>query len=137
MLKGDRPVVLRARKLRKHMSLPEGLLWRELRKRPGGFKFRRQHPGGFYVLDFFCAEAKLCLEVDGEAHDRGDQPRFDAKRDAWLQMHGIETLRIPAANILNNLEGVIVHILEAARQRLPLRQPDGLPPPRTGEELNP
>jgi len=137
MLKGDRPVVLRARQLRKHMSLPEGLLWRELRKRPGGFKFRRQHPGGFYVLDFFCSEAKLGIEVDGEAHSVGDQPQFDEKRDAWLQLHGIETLRIPASEILKSLEGVIVHILEAARQRLPLRQPDGLPPPRTGEELNP
>ena len=127
MLKGDRPIVLRARRLRKDMSLPEGLLWRELRKRPGGF----------YVLDFFCAEAKLCIEVDGEAHSRGDQPQFDAKRDAWSQLHGLETLRIPAANILNNLDGVIVHIVETVGRRLPLRQPDGLPPPRTGEELNP
>jgi hypothetical protein len=47
------------------MSLPEGLLWRELRKRPSGLKFRRQHPAGIYVLDFYCAAARLAIEVDG------------------------------------------------------------------------
>jgi very-short-patch-repair endonuclease len=127
--------VHRARRLRKAMSLPEVLLWQQLKLRPGGFKFRKQHPAGFYVLDFFCAEAKLAIEVDGEAHSRGDQPAFDAGRDRQLMSHGIATLRIPAAEVLDNLEGVLVHILEAVRARLPLHHPsDGSPAP-LGEAL--
>ena len=116
------------------MSLPEVLLWRMLKTRPAGLKFRKQHPAGVYVLDFFCAEASLCIEVDGEAHDRGDQPAFDAGRGHWLTLHGIETLRIPATAILRDIESVVTHVVATARARLPLRQPDGLPPPRAREE---
>jgi very-short-patch-repair endonuclease len=115
--------VHRARRLRRAMSLPEVLLWQQLKLRPGGFKFRKQHPAGFYVLDFFCAEAKLAIEIDGEAHDRGDQPAFDAARDRQLLAHGIVTLRIPAHEVLNNLEGVLAVIFEAVRGRLPLPLP--------------
>ena len=59
MIAGPRDTVKRARKLRSEMSLPETILWRELRKRPGGHKFRRQHPAGKFVLDFYCAAARL------------------------------------------------------------------------------
>jgi hypothetical protein len=59
----------KARKLRKALSLPEGLLWRELRRKAGGVKFRNQHPVGPYVIDFYCAAAKLGFEIDGIAHD--------------------------------------------------------------------
>lgn len=113
--------VHRARRLRKEMSLPEVLLWQQLKLRPGGFKFRKQHPAGFYVLDFFCAEAKLAIEIDGEAHSRGDQPEFDDARDRQLRTHGIATLRVSAVDVLNELEAVVVHIVEAVRARLPLR----------------
>ena len=125
MLRGDRQLVERARKARREMPLPEGLLWRELRKRPDGVKFRKLHPGGFYVLDFFCSEAKLCVEVDGEAHNRGDQPEFDFKRSEWLRLHDIETLRMPAAEILRNLDGAVAHILETAKRRIPPRHGEG------------
>jgi very-short-patch-repair endonuclease len=113
--------VHRARRLRKTMSLPEVLLWKQLKLRPSGFKFRKQHPAGFYVLDFFCVEVKLAIEVDGEAHNRGDQPAFDEARDRQLHAHGIATLRVPAVEVLNNLEGVLVHLLEAVRNRIPPR----------------
>jgi very-short-patch-repair endonuclease len=121
VLKGDRQLVLRARKLRKEMSLPEGLLWRQLKLRPDGIKYRKQHPGGFYVLDFYCPDAQLCIEVDGEVHSMGDQPEFDVKRDAWLKRHGIMTLRIPAVDVLRNMEEVLIHIVETARSRIPPR----------------
>ena len=133
MLTAPAQTVHRARRLRKDMSLPEVLLWQQLKLRPGGFKFRRQHPAGFYVLDFFCAEAKLAIKIDGEAHSRGDQPEFDAARDRQLRTHAIATLRISAVDVLNELEAVVVYIVEAARVRLPLR-PCGAPP-RFGEEL--
>ena len=101
----------RAKGLRQSMSLPEVLLLRALRKRPAGMKFRRQHPFGRYVLDFYCDAAKLVLEIDGEAHDRGDQPRFDQQRDDWLRSQGLTVLRVPAKDVLANVEGVLHHIV--------------------------
>lgn len=92
--------VSRARKLRAAMSLPEVLLWRELR-RQSEVRFRRQHPIGHYVLDFYCACAKVCVEIDGIAHEMGDRPQRDAKRDEWLRDQGIEVLHIPAPDVLN------------------------------------
>ena len=73
--------IIKARELRRTMSLPEGLLWQELRKRPGGYKFRRQHPILDFIADFYCPTARLILEVDGAAHDMGDRPRRDVERD--------------------------------------------------------
>ena len=67
------------------MSPPEARLWMALRKRAGGgLRFRRQHPIGPYVLDFYCDSAKLAVEVDGFAHVTGDHPERDLRRDAWL-----------------------------------------------------
>lgn len=133
MLRATGPTVHRARKLRKDLSPAELRLWLALRDRPSDLKFRKQHPAGELSLDFYCAAAKLCVEVDGEAHNRGDQPEFDPKRDAWLRLHGVETLRVPAADVFRNLEGVVAYIVEVARLRLPLHRPAGGPPPPVGE----
>nr|WP_324255282.1 DUF559 domain-containing protein [Sphingomonas sp. PL-96] len=70
MLHGSEATQKLARKFRREMSLPEVLLWRELRARPAGLRFRRQHPAGPYVLDFFCSAQRLAVEVDGDAHGR-------------------------------------------------------------------
>ena len=121
MLTARGSTVHRARRLRQDMSLPEILLCQQLKLRTGGFKFRKQHPAGFYVLDFFCAEAKLAVEVDGEAHGRGDQPAFDAVRNRQLRTHEIATLRVPAVDVLNELEAVVVHVVETVRARLSLQ----------------
>jgi very-short-patch-repair endonuclease len=112
------------------MTLPEVVLWHWLRQRPEGLKFRRQHPTGPYVLDFFCSDARLAIEVDGEAHSRGDRPERDAVRDEWLRSAGIETLRIPAVELLNDADAVLRLVLVSARARLPLHHPAGGPPPR-------
>ena len=130
MLKKPAATVRRARRLRREMSLPEVLLWQQLRERPGGFKFRHQHPAGPFSLDFFCAWARLCVEVDDEAHDRGANPIFDEQRDTILASHGIVTMRILASEVLNNLQGVVQGIVETARQRPPLHRPSGGPPPQ-------
>ncbi len=106
-----------ARKLRKEMSLPEILLWQQLQQHPGDYRFRKQHPIGRYALDFACVRARLAIEVDGEAHERGDRPQRDEIRDAWLLKQGFATLRIPAVDVLKNMEGVIIAILEACRTR--------------------
>lgn len=99
------------------MSLPEVLLWQQLRARPAGAKFRRQHPIGTYVLDFYCHEIRLCIEVDGAAHDCGDQPAFDETRGQWLALHNIETLRISAKDVLGNMDGVMRLIADVIEQR--------------------
>ena len=120
MLQGTGDTLQRARKLRKEMSLPEVLLWRELRAGPDGFKFRKQHPSGPYVADFFCHRARLIVEVDGEAHNRGNRPERDAGRDAWFRTRGMDVMRIPARDVLRNLEGVVMAIVE--RAKLPLKE---------------
>src|SRR3954471_21978826 len=103
--------ITRARKLRREMSPPERILWQVLRTRPGGFKFRRQHPVGPYALDFYCAETAVAVEVDGVGHDMGDNPKRDAQRDQWVASQGIRTVRIPALDIFADLQAAVTRIL--------------------------
>ena len=124
--------VEKARKLRRKMTLPEVLLWRELRLRPCGLKFRREHGSGDYILDFYCSDARMAIEVDGISHDMGDRPERDDKRDAWFAGEGIATLRIPAPVVLRDLSLALETIVSAAQARLPLHHPaaPGGPPPQ-------
>ena len=124
-----------ARRERRTGNLPEVLVWRELRKRPGGLKFRRQHPLGEVVLDFACLERRAAIEIDGLAHDRGDRPLRDLNRDASLQSRGFAVLRIPAAFVLKDLSAAIDGIVAFCLKQPPLHhQPAaGGPPPRSGE----
>ena len=117
--------VERARELRRRMSPPEVALWQHLRTRPGGFKFRRQHRAPPYTLDFFCREAAVAVEVDGDAHDMGGNPARDERRDAWLAERGIVTLRFLAADVLRELEAVAAQIQEACASRAPPKRRDG------------
>ncbi len=110
--------VKRARQLRRTLSKPEAMLWSLLRTAPGGFKFRRQHPAGPYVLDFYCAKAALAIEIDGYAHDTGDRPEHDLRRDLWLREHRIETLRIPARAVLDDAVQVADGIMRLIAARL-------------------
>ena len=121
-----------AKRLRREMTLPEVLLWRALRERPYGLKFRRQHASGAYVLDFFCSDARLAIEIDGFAHDTGDRPARDEARDAWFERSGIATVRIPAADVLRDVVAALEVIIATTRSRLPLHHPaaPGGPPPR-------
>jgi very-short-patch-repair endonuclease len=105
-MSAPRPTVTNARRLRKEMSLPELMLWNAIRRgQLDGLKFRRQHPIGPYVLDFFCASARLAVEVDGQMHHTEDRPEKDAARDRWLARQGIMTLRIPASWVLGSVDG--------------------------------
>src|SRR6202040_3803920 len=81
----------RARALCRTMSLPEVVLWQALRgAQVGGLRFRRQHPVGPYILDFYCPSAHLAIEVDGSAHDTASQVQYDERREARLGKHGIK-----------------------------------------------
>jgi len=104
-------MVLRARALRREMTLPEGMLWQVLHHCPEGLKFRRQHPIGRCVVDFYCPARKLVIEVDGEAHNMGQRPETDARRDAWLQDRGRRILRFAAAEVIKDLNSVVTAII--------------------------
>ena len=120
MQRPDKPAatVRRANQLRRKMSLPEVLLWRELRGAAHGLHFRKQHPAGDYVLDFFCARANLAIEIDGIAHDMGERPQRDIARDAWLQEHRIDTLRWPASEVLRDPGAAAEAIIAVVKERL-------------------
>lgn len=119
----------RARSLRRALTLPEVVLWQALRgKGLSSLRFRRQHPIGPYILDFYCPAARLAIEEDGQGHDREAQVRHDQRREAWLADHNIAVLRFSAADILkdDHLEGVLRTIestaapsVAAARRCLP------------------
>lgn len=104
-----------ARAQRKAPSLPEGLLWRELRGRAGSVKFRRQHPVGRYVLDFYCAAAKCGFEIDGIAHDMGERAEHDAAHDTFAAGQGIRIVRIPASDVLANPANVADSMVRMCR----------------------
>ncbi len=106
------------------MTLPEIILWRHLKNRQlGGLRFHRQHPMLGYVLDFYCREHRLAVEVDGRVHDHPDQVAHDRRRDERLRSErDILTLRIPAVDILAGDEPLCVLelILLTAQTRPPL-----------------
>jgi very-short-patch-repair endonuclease len=114
MLQGTGDTLFNARLLRREMSPPEVRLWQALRTRPGSLKFRRQHPSGPYVADFYCHSARLIIEVDGEAHSRGDRPQRDAARDRWFQARRLRIMRIPAVEVLRDCDAVVRGILATA-----------------------
>ena len=110
--------VRRAKKLRRELTKPEVMLWQILRTSPSGHKFRKQHPAGPYDLDFFCARANLAIEVDGMSHDMGDRPERDVRRDEYLTRYRIDTLRIPARDVLADVVAVANMILLTVSDRM-------------------
>jgi len=101
----------RARELRKKMTGAEKLLWQELRnKKLKGFKFRRQHPISFYIVDFYCHELKLVIEVDGKYHDQEEQKIKDKERTTVIKRHGLHIIRFTNEEVFTNLKGVLEEI---------------------------
>jgi very-short-patch-repair endonuclease len=115
------------------MSLPEILLWQRLKGSPMGIRFRKQHPIDPYVVDFYAPAANLVIEIDGEAHDRGDRPARDERRDARRTAQGYRLIRIAARSVLANADEVAESILALATT--PLHHAPHGSPPRPGEEL--
>ena len=95
----------RAQNLRKNMTKEERKLWYEyLNKYP--YRFRRQVTCGNYILDFYCAAAKLAIELDGSQHYETDGQQYDQRRTAYLSSVGIRVLRFSNLDVLQNLNGV-------------------------------
>jgi len=129
-----------AKELRREMTPAEQLVWSLVRAdRLGGLRFRRQVPIGPFVADFYCHEAKLVLEVDGEVHDQ--RLDHDAERTKYLEAHGLRVFRISNEDVTTNLEGVGIAILRvsgvnpepwlnaAAKNRPPRRAKRSAPSP--------
>jgi very-short-patch-repair endonuclease len=110
----DPLTVALARSLRANGTAAERRLWSVLRGRAlGGFRFRRQHPFGPYIVDFFCCSARLAIEIDGSQHWRSPQMRIDTQRDEYLRERGVRVLRFSNSEVLSQTEGVVETILRA------------------------
>ena len=117
-----------ARSLRRNQTDAEKKLWYHLRdRRLDGWKFRRQHSVGPYVLDLYCADAKLVIEVDGGQHDYDEHRNHDEKRTAYLISQGLNVMRFWNNEVMENTVGV----LEAIREAL---GPSPQPSPRLRRE---
>lgn len=102
----------RARDLRRRQSPIEGIVWKRLRAhRCDGLKFRRQHPIGNYIVDFYHHETRTVIELDGESHV--DRFEHDLQRQTWLMTQGYRVLRFSNSDVIKNLDGVLTRILEA------------------------
>ena len=98
-------VIELAKDLRNNMTRSEETMWSVLKmKQIGGYKFRCQHPVYRYILDFYCHQKRLAIEIDGKIHD--SQQEYDRYRDEFLQSIEIRTLRIENKDVLNNIETV-------------------------------
>ncbi len=92
------------------------MLWERLRaRRFEGLKFRRQHPVGAYVIDFYCAELALGVEVDGGVHRTADARSYDTEREAVIAEAGVLLVRVAAEAVEKNVEQVLGELLEAVR----------------------
>jgi very-short-patch-repair endonuclease len=100
--------------MRRAMTPAEMRLWLRLRNRQlGGARFRRQAPIGPYIVDFFCPEKRLIVEVDGEQHGFDANMLRDAERTRWLEARGHRVLRFANSDVANDLDAVYAVILSA------------------------
>ena len=105
MWKGAHPDVFsKARELRENMTETEKIMWELLNNDPfRKFKFRRQHPLGNYILDFYSHKLELSIEIDGEYHDKHEQKEYDRLRTEFIAFQGIQELRFKNHEVLNDL----------------------------------
>lgn len=107
--------------LRKNMTLPEKILWKRLRNKDiYNVKFRRQHPVGIYIVDFYCHACKLVIEVDGEIHLDNKAKEYDIERSSELERFGISILRFTNYQVIFRINSVITRIKEEIAKLTPL-----------------
>ncbi len=110
------PLLQNAREMRHPQTPAEATLWRALRDRRLKYKFRRQHPIDRFIIDFYCAQAKLCIEVDGASHSAPKQKEYDAARTAYLEEQGYNVIRFTNNDVRYSLAAVvdaIMRVIEA------------------------
>lgn len=99
-----------AKALRKNMTEAEKVLWGYLKGGIDGFKFRRQHPIGVYIADFYCHKTKLVIELDGKIHDKPEVKILDEQRENELKRLGYEVIRFTNEELFQNIEKVLITI---------------------------
>ena len=102
----------RARALRRQATVAEKKLWHHLRRYSTQYKFRRQHPIGPFIVDFYAPDLKLVLEIDGDSHAGHEAEEYDARRTAFLRNQGCSVVRFTNRDVLNSIEGVMAAIHE-------------------------
>ena len=110
----------RRQALRNNMTEPEKKLWQILRGKQMGVKFRRQHGIGHYIVDFYCPELKLVIEVDGDSHISADAQAYDAVRHDFIASLGITTVRFTNDQVMHNIEGIHQHLTQYLTPCYPL-----------------
>ncbi len=114
----NKEMTSRARSLRSSMTDAERLLWRAIRaKQLDGYRFRRQHPIGHYILDFACLDKKCVIELDGGQHQ--DQVAYDERRTLFLKMQGWQVLRFWNNDVMTNLDGVLFTVADKLKDLPP------------------
>jgi len=111
-LNNRRELKARRRELRGSLTIAEARLWSCVQHGRLGWKFRRQHSIGPFVVDFYCPSARLAIELDGAAHDSDSAGRYDERRSQYLRRNGIVVVRFMNEDVLKNLEGVLAAIRE-------------------------
>ena len=107
----DNPNLKRRQSLRKNMTTPEILIWQKIRDRQlFNYKFRRQYSVDLYVVDFYCAEKKLAIEIDGDTHYTDDAKIYDKLRSEFIQTRGIKIIRFTNREVMKNIIGVLEEI---------------------------
>ncbi|WP_232778364.1 endonuclease domain-containing protein [Salegentibacter sediminis] len=102
----------KARKLRRDMTSAEEMLWEYLRNNQLGYKFRRQHPVHYFIVDFYCHQFKLVIEVDGGYHNSKQQKIADKEREELLEFQDLHIIRFTNEEVIGNVKGIIQRILE-------------------------
>jgi very-short-patch-repair endonuclease len=112
------PAILqRSRDFRHPLTPPEAKVWKAERNRQLGFKIRRQHPIGHFIADFYCAEARLAIEINGDTHAAPDQSTYDSARTAWSEERGYEVIRFHASEVGRDLARVVEAIRATCEAR--------------------
>lgn len=96
-----------AKELRKNLTNAELILWEYLKQKPFGCKFRRQHPLGNYIADFYCHKVKLVIEIDGDVHDNLDVKRQDEVKEKDLKEAGLSVVRFRNEVVIREIESII------------------------------
>jgi very-short-patch-repair endonuclease len=96
--------------LRNNLTTPEQKLWARIRNKQLGTRFRRQYGIGCYVVDFYCPELALVIELDGNSHYEEGAQEYDQVRDAFMESLGLRVLRFTNLDVMNNIDGVLVGI---------------------------
>jgi very-short-patch-repair endonuclease len=100
----------RRRDLRRRSTKEEEILWSNIRGNKLGYKFKRQHSIGGYILDFYCSECKLIIEIDGVSHNTKEAREYDKIRDTYFKELGYTTIRFLNMEVKNEIEKVLLKI---------------------------